>query len=126
MRSPSEPWLSIGLCSDARRGDDLAQSALAYIGFGTLSDRIGRDRAFYLGAAAQIVALALLLGLPNQASLGYIYGYALLWGIGKGSRSGLLTAITSDYFSGSHLGSIVGTLGPSSGLGQPSEAGPAA
>jgi hypothetical protein len=46
MRSPSKPWLSIGLCSDARRGDDLAQSALAYIGFGTLSDRIGRDRAF--------------------------------------------------------------------------------
>jgi MFS family permease len=92
-------------------------TALAYIGFGTLSDRIGRDRAFYLGAAAQIVALALLLGLPNQASLGYIYGYALLWGIGKGIRSGLLTAITSDYFSGSHLGSIVGTLGAFFGLG---------
>jgi MFS family permease len=92
-------------------------TALAYIGFGTLSDRIGRERAFYLGAAAQLIALGMLLGLPTNASLFYIYGYALLWGIGEGSRSGLLTAITSDYFAGTNLGSIVGTLGAFFGLG---------
>lgn len=92
-------------------------TAFAYIGFGTLSDRIGRERAFYLGAAAQITALVMLLSLPTNASLVYIYGYALLWGIGEGSRSGLLTAITSDYFSGTQLGSIVGTLGAFFGLG---------
>jgi MFS family permease len=92
-------------------------TAFAYIGFGTLSDRIGRERAFYLGAAAQVTALVMLLSLPTNASLVYIYGYALLWGIGEGSRSGLLTAITSDYFSGTQLGSIVGTLGAFFGLG---------
>jgi MFS family permease len=92
-------------------------TALAYIGFGSLSDRIGRERAFYLGAAAQLIALGMLLALPSNASLIYIYGYALLWGIGEGSRSGLLTAITSDTFAGTDLGSIVGTLGAFFGLG---------
>ncbi|NNJ11038.1 MFS transporter [Chloroflexales bacterium ZM16-3] len=92
-------------------------TAGSYIGFGLLSDRIGRERSFYLGAAAQAVALAMLLALPSDAPLAYLYAYAVLWGVGEGSRSGLLTAIASDRFAGPQLGSIVGTLGAFFGLG---------
>jgi MFS family permease len=92
-------------------------TAASYIGFGLLSDRIGRERAFYLGAVAQAVALAMLLGLSGDSPPVYLYTYALLWGVGEGSRSGLLTSIVSDRFAGSQLGTIVGTLGAFFGLG---------
>lgn len=92
-------------------------TASSYIGFGMLSDRIGRERSFYLGAAAQAIALTMLLLLPNSAPPAYLYAYALLWGVGEGSRSGLLTAIASDRFAGPQLGAIVGTLGAAFGLG---------
>ncbi|MBX0328452.1 MFS transporter [Oscillochloris sp. ZM17-4] len=92
-------------------------TAGSYIGFGLLSDRIGRERSFYLGAAAQALALIMLLALPGDAPLAYLYAYAVLWGVGEGSRSGLLTAIASDRFAGPQLGAIVGTLGAAFGLG---------
>ncbi len=92
-------------------------TALAFIGFGSLSDRIGRETAFYIGSAAQVLALLLLIGIGNGAPLVLLYIFALLWGIGEGSRSGLLTAIASDTFPGPALGAIVGTLGGFFGLG---------
>jgi MFS family permease len=92
-------------------------TAASYIGFGLLSDRIGREGSFYLGAAAQAAALVMLLLLPAGAPVPYLYAYALLWGVGEGSRSGLLTSIASDRFAGPELGAIVGSLGAFFGLG---------
>jgi MFS family permease len=92
-------------------------TALSYTGFGLLSDRIGRERSFYLGGVAQLIALAMLVGLQPGMPAAYLYTYAILWGIGEGSRSGLLTAIASDRFSGPNLGTIVGSLGAFFGLG---------
>lgn len=92
-------------------------TALAFIGFGSLSDCIGREQSFYLGSLAQITALGLLIGLWEGAPPVFLYAYALLWGIGEGSRSGLLTAIASDTFPGPAVGVIVGTLGGFFGLG---------
>ncbi|NJN15625.1 MAG: MFS transporter [Oscillochloris sp.] len=92
-------------------------TAASYISFGFLSDRIGRAQAFYFGALAQAIALVMLLFLPLNAPSWYLYTYALLWGIGEGSRSGLLTAIVSDRFGGAQIGAIVGTLGGFFGFG---------
>lgn len=92
-------------------------TALSYIGFGSLSDRIGRENAFGIGALAQLAALALLMGLNSSAPVGLLYLYALLWGIGEGSRSGLLTAIAGDSFAGRDMGTIIGMLGGFFGLG---------
>jgi MFS family permease len=92
-------------------------TAAAFVVFGNLSDRMGRDVAFYLGAVAQISALVLLILLWEGAPVGLLYAYAGLWGVGEGSRSGLLTALASDKFPGPSLGSIVGTLGAFFGLG---------
>jgi len=92
-------------------------TALAFIGFGGLSDRMGRAHAFHLGAIAQIVALLVLMGLPPAAPTPILYLYALFWGIGEGGRSGLLSAIVSDSFPGPAQGTIVGTLGAFFGVG---------
>ena len=92
-------------------------TAIAFIVFGTLSDRMGRGMAFYIGAVAQSAALILLIILWQGAPTAVLYLYAILWGIGEGSRSGLLTALASDTFSGPALGTIVGTLGAFFGLG---------
>jgi len=86
-------------------------TALAFIGFGSLSDRIGRESTFYLGTMAQVAAISLLILLREGVPTPYLYTYAVLWGLGEGSRSSLLTAIASDAFPGPALGAIVGTLG---------------
>ena len=92
-------------------------TALAFIGFGVLSDRIGRANTFYLGSIAQISALYILIQLPVNGPIFLLYLYALLWGIGEGGRSGLLTAITSDTFPGPSMGTIIGTMGGFFGIG---------
>ncbi len=92
-------------------------TAITFIAFGALSDRIGRPNVFYMGAVAQVAALLLLMSLWPSAPLRFLYMYALLWGIGEGSRSSLLTAIASDTFPGPSQGIIVGTLGGFFGVG---------
>jgi len=92
-------------------------TAAVFIIFGQISDRIGRSNTFYIGSAAQLTAIGLLLSLRPGASPAILYTYALLWGIGEGSRSGLLTALASDLFPGPALGAIVGTMGAFFGLG---------
>jgi MFS family permease len=92
-------------------------TGLSFVVFGRLSDRIGREAAFSIGAVAQICALTILIVLRAETPLAVLYGYALLWGIGEGSRSGLLSAIASDAFPGPALGAIVGTLSGAFGLG---------
>jgi len=91
-------------------------TALAFIIFGQLSDRIGRANTFYIGSAAQVCALLLLVllrrDMPQLLTL-----YALLWGIGEGGRSGLLTAIAGDTFPGPSQGTIIGALGAFFGIG---------
>ena len=92
-------------------------TAGAFIVFGLLSDRIGRGASFAIGAIAQLTALYLLITLGRDATSTQMYTYALLWGIGEGSRSGLLTATAGDIFPGNALGTIVGTLGGFFGAG---------
>lgn len=92
-------------------------TAGAFVLFGQLSDRIGRGRAFYVGAVAQAAALILLIYLNAGLPRFFLYTYAFLWGVGEGSRSGLLTAIASDKFPGSAQGTIIGALGAFFGVG---------
>lgn len=92
-------------------------TAISFILFGSLSDRIGRYSAFYIGAVAQVIALTLLIFLRQNAPLPFLYIYAAFWGVGEGSRSGMITTIASDAFPGPAIGVIVGTLGSFFGVG---------
>ncbi len=92
-------------------------TATSFVLFGRLSDRVGRARAFHVGAAFQVAALVLLLNIRAQTPVVMLFAFILLWGLGEGSRSGLLTAIASDLFPGPALGAIVGSLGAMFGVG---------
>ncbi len=92
-------------------------TAVSFALFGQLSDRIGREGAFYLGSLAHILALSVLLSLRADTPPVWLYLYPLLWGMGEGSRSSLLSAMASDTFRGPALGAIVGSLGAAFGLG---------
>jgi MFS family permease len=74
-----------------------AVAAISFIGFGALSDRIGRRAAYAVGST-------FLLG-------------AFLLGMGEGSRSSLVTAVASDLFPGPATGAINGAVGSAFGVG---------
>jgi MFS family permease len=90
---------------------------LAFIGWGLLADRIGRRRAFVVSSATLAGAIMTLLIIHDGSQTGLLYLYAVLLGLGEGSRSSLLTAIMADTFPGQRLGLINGFVGMAFGAG---------
>lgn len=91
-------------------------SAPGQIVFGYLSDRIGRIEAATLGYISSVLGiLALLIG---QASSPWpFYLYALLFGLGFGSRGPVLSALVADIFRGRSYGTIYGLIVVGNGIG---------
>ena len=72
-------------------------TAATFILSGILSDRIGRVATYTIGSICLIAALL----LPQTFALGWtIWPYAVLMGIGEGSRSSLVSCTTADIFAG--------------------------
>jgi MFS family permease len=94
-----------------------AVTAVAFILFGILSDRFGRRGAYALGSLCLLAALALLGSLQHLVWPGWLWLYAVMLGLGEGSRSSLVTAVASDLFLGSALGAVNGAVGSAFGLG---------
>ncbi|MFT7585616.1 MAG: MFS family permease [Cellvibrionaceae bacterium] len=89
-------------------------AAVTFILGGALSDKIGRIATYALGGVCLIGAF----WVTTQFALGWtVWPYALLVGIGEGSRSSLVSATTADIFAGRTLGAISGTIGAAYGLG---------
>ena len=95
-----------------------AVTALAFILWGALSDRIDRRFVYILGSFSLLFAIAILDRLPGPISGPHWVGaYAVLLGIGEGSRASLVTSIASDLFPGDALGAVNGAMGAAFGLG---------
>ncbi len=85
--------------------------------FGILSDRIGREQAVTLSFICSIGGVLILIFLPALQSPFWLYLYALLFGLGFGSRGPIMAAMIADRFPGRHFGSIYGFINVGNGVG---------
>jgi MFS family permease len=77
---------------------------------GMLADRIGRERTLTLGVLMFIACIVLLNIGGLIVSPVFIYGFAVLYGIGYGMAFPALMASVADLFQGKHFGSILGVI----------------
>ena len=90
---------------------------VAFIGWGAISDRLGRIRTFALSSIAMVLAYVALSLVQTPEDTWLLYLYAVLVGLGEGSRSSLVTAVANDTFPGAAAGQIMGYVGMSFGAG---------
>jgi MFS family permease len=91
--------------------------APATVGWGWVSDRVGRVGAFALGSLCVIAAIALLLVIQGNPQPLFAWLFALAFGLGDSSRTLLLNALTADLFEGPAFGTINGYNITAFGLG---------
>ncbi|MEM7034665.1 MAG: MFS transporter, partial [Chloroflexota bacterium] len=89
----------------------------AFIGWGAISDRLGRRRTYVLSSIAMAAAYLTLLAVQTETDLMWLYLYAVLVGLGEGSRSSLVTAVMNDTFPGNASGYLTGWVGFAFGAG---------
>lgn len=94
-----------------------AITAIAFILLGALSDKIDRRLVYLLGSLSLIMAIFILDSLRVPGGLLWVFVYAILLGLGEGSRASLVTAVASDLFPGDALGAINGAVGAAFGMG---------
>jgi MFS family permease len=92
-------------------------TASTFIGWGWVSDKFGRVVAFTLGAFSLLGAVAMLLVIRDNQTIGLLIMYAILYALGEGTRSSQTTALASDVFQKQGLGLINGLVGGMFGLG---------
>lgn len=90
---------------------------LAYIGWGVMADWLGRRRTFVISSFTMGGAIIVMLNLREPSQQWLLYLYAVLFGLGEGSRSSLLSAIMSDTFPSRNIGRINGFVGMAFGAG---------
>ncbi|HEX6383476.1 MAG TPA: MFS transporter [Anaerolineae bacterium] len=94
-----------------------AITAFAFVFWGALSDRIGRRATYGLGSLCLLAAILILAQLQPSSARWWLVIYAVMLGLGEGSRSLLVTAVASDLFPGDALGTVNGAVGSAFGLG---------
>ena len=89
----------------------------ATVVWGTLSDRLGRDKAYGVATAVTAMGVACLVVMTAGAPLWLIYLAVALYGIGHSAGNPTYGAVIGDIFSGRKIGVIFGFLEISFGFG---------
>ena len=87
------------------------------IGWGWISDRLGREVTYTLGVSTMTVAVATLISTRFIPSPLLIYVFALAFAMAYGVATPLGPAVGADLFTGPRFGAIYGTIGMANGLG---------
>lgn len=92
-------------------------STAGRIVFGVAADRIGRELSATLSFGCTAAGTLALLALEVSPRAGWLYLYALLFGLGFGARGPIITAMASQLFPGRRFGAIYGIMSVGNGLG---------
>jgi MFS family permease len=92
-------------------------SSVGRVGFGMISDRIGRELSATLSFGCTAGGTLVLLFLEILPHPGLLYAYAILFGLGFGARGPIVTAMATDFFGGKRFGAIYGILNFGNGIG---------
>jgi len=89
----------------------------ATVVWGTLSDRLGRDKAYGVATGVTALGVACLVAMAAGAPSWLIYLAVALYGIGHSAGNPTYGAVIGDIFSGRKIGLIFGFLEISFGFG---------
>jgi MFS family permease len=85
--------------------------------FGFLSDRIGKELSFSIGAGLAFIGMLFFILLKDASLPWRLCLYTVFVGLGHGSMDPLIGAKTADLFPGDSLGKIMGTFTLTYGTG---------
>ncbi len=94
-------------------------AAPSMIGFGHLSDRIGRVLAVTITFLLFIAAAVMLLFLKDPSQVWLLYLYVVFFGLGFGGRGVIVSAMAADVFGGKRFPVIYGAMNLAFGIGGP-------
>jgi MFS family permease len=89
----------------------------ATVVWGSLSDRLGRDKAYGVATAVTALGVVCLIAMTSGAPLWLTYLAVALYGIGHSAGNPTYGAVIGDIFSGRKIGVIFGFLEISFGFG---------
>jgi len=92
-------------------------SSVGRIAFGVLADRLGPALAATLSFGCSAGGACALLLLETSPHVMWLWGYALLFGLGFGARGPIITAMATERFGGRRFGLIYGVLNLGNGVG---------
>ena len=78
--------------------------------WGWLSDRIGREITYTLGAAGMCVGICSLLLLESTGERAFVYPFVFFFGMGWGVTAPMFMAAAADLFQGRSFGLIYGVV----------------
>ena len=91
-------------------------SSIFRIFWGWLSDNIGREKTYSLGAFCACLGVLALLLLDRTGSKAWAYTFFVFFGMGWGVTAPMFMAVAADLFKGKGFGLIYGTVEGSIGL----------
>ncbi len=92
-------------------------SIFAKIAMGAMGDRLGRERAFTIGAVCLMLGISLLILARAMSSPWIVFLYAAVFATGYAATPSVMVPATADVFAGRHFGAIYGAACVGQGFG---------